>query len=191
MSSEGEEKDQILKEDNTVSEDKPIENESDSSIVNKSIEIETESPTTVANKLNEAISLMEVNNLRINNKENNNTSNATNPATSISEPICNGHASQFCNSNLDPEFVDKGGEGEKISASAKENGASLENPVVHTSESMSVGAGESLVENSEIAESLGPGIVNSVSMDSYDLEEEDMQTEGNGQDGKIFKCHNF
>jgi len=182
VSSEGEEKDQILKEDNTVSEDKPIENESDSSIVNKSIEIETESPTTVANKLNEAISLMEVNNLRINNKENNNTSNATNPATSISEPICNGHASQFCNSNLDPEFVDKGGEGEKISASAKENGASLENPVVHTSESMSVGAGESLVENSEIAESLGPGIVNSVSMDSYDLEEEDMQTEGNGQD---------
>ncbi|XP_005103669.1 SRSF protein kinase 3 isoform X2 [Aplysia californica] len=122
-----------------------------------------------------------------NSKENNNASNAANPATSASEPLCNGHASQFCrdSSSMESEFVGRGGEGEQMSASPnKDNGASSENPAPCVAEGMAVGAGESLVENSETCEDLGPRLVNSVSVESYDGEVEDMQTEGNAEDGQ-------
>ena len=182
----------------TVSSDKS--NENDSSNLNKSSG--SDDHTAAIAKLNVASDMecqenVKNNSSNVNNKENNNASNAAHPVTSVSEPICNGHsnasASQLCRdqSSMETELVDRGGEGEKVLPdSNKDNGGTSGNPVVLNAEGMSVGAGESLVENSVICEGLVPRLVNSVSVDSYD-DVEDMQTEGTTENSKYSEMFSF
>ncbi|KAH9512709.1 SRSF protein kinase 2 [Bulinus truncatus] len=109
----------------------------------------------------------------------NQTSNAvtTSASSNYSETLYNGHVSEFSrdSTSMEAEYS------RKIDEEASQNNSRniIPNSDLQCPESsIVIGAGECLVEQDGLCELEGRRLVNSVSVESYDAEIEDMQTEG-------------
>lgn len=124
------------------------------------------------------------NNSPTQNNTDNKTSNAVvapNPSN-YSEPLCNGHSSDFSrdSSSMETEYSKKTVEDEVMELHNSKNCVSD----IHCSVASVVdGAGECLIDEDELCVTDGPKLVNSVSVESCDGEIEDMQTEASPDDG--------
>ncbi|XP_055883878.1 SRSF protein kinase 3-like isoform X2 [Biomphalaria glabrata] len=117
----------------------------------------------------------------------NQTSNAvvTSAPSNYSEPLYNGHASEFSrdSSSMEAEYSRKADQEES------QNNSRNNIPIsdIQCPESgIVIGAGECLVDHDGLCELDGQRLVNSVSVESCDGEIEDMQTEG--PDEQILPC---